>query len=330
MRTGGKKVSLKRDDLVRMFEGMLTIRRFEERVVELFARGALPGFVHLYIGEEAVAVGTCANLKDTDYITSTHRGHGHLIAKGGDLNRMMAELHGKKTGYCKGKGGSMHIADLELGILGANGIVGGGFPIAAGAAFAAQYKGTDAVCVCFFGDGASNQTTFHEALNLASIWKLPVVFVCENNMYGISMSQKRHQNIADVADRSSAYGIPGVTVDGNDVVAVYEATREAVGRARAGIGPSLVECKTYRWKGHFEGDPTNYRSQEELDEWKAKDPIKRLQEKLLDTKALTKLEIEKLDEQIRARVEAAVKFAEESPYPDVLETLDDVYTPVAS
>ncbi|HAA80615.1 MAG TPA: pyruvate dehydrogenase (acetyl-transferring) E1 component subunit alpha, partial [Thermoanaerobacter sp.] len=307
---------------------MVKIRKFEEKVAELFAQGKVLGFVHLYIGEEATAVGVCENLEDKDYITSTHRGHGHLIAKGGDLKYMMAELYGKETGYCKGKGGSMHIADATKGILGANGIVGGGFPIAAGAALSAKMRGTDQVAVCFFGDGASNQSTFHEALNIASIWKLPVVFVCENNLYGISMRQDKHQAIKDVADRAIGYGIPGVTVDGNDVLAVYEVAKEAINRARSGAGPTLVECKTYRYRGHFEGDPTIYRSKEEVEEWLAKDPILRLSKHILDNDVATEKELKDIEARIVEEVEEAVRFAEESPYPKEEAAVEDVYTDI--
>jgi acetoin:2,6-dichlorophenolindophenol oxidoreductase subunit alpha len=312
--------------LLAMYQTMLRIRLFELRVADLFAEGKLPGFIHLYVGEEAVATGVCAHLNDGDYITSTHRGHGHLIAKGGDLKLMMAELYGKKTGYCKGKGGSMHIADVELGILGANGIVGGGPPIATGAAFAMQYLEKDNVAVCFFGDGASNQGTFHEGVNMASVWKLPVVFICENNYYGISLSQAHHQSIIDVADRAAAYDIPGVVVDGNDVMAVYEAAGEAIKRARAGHGPSLVECKTYRHRGHFEGDPTTYRSQEEVESWLKKDPIPRFEASLKELGVLDDEGIAKIRAEIGKLVEEAITFAEESPFPDVSELLDDVYS----
>ena len=319
-------MAIEKDKLVWMYTNMLTIRRFEEKVIEYFASGSIPGFVHLYIGEEAVATGTCANLRDDDYITSTHRGHGHLISKGGDLNLMMAELFGKETGYCKGKGGSMHIADLDLGILGANGIVGGGPPIASGAALAAKYKGTDQVVACFFGDGASNQGTFHEGLNLASIWKLPVVFVAENNMYGISFSQKKSMSVPDIADRAAAYDLPGVVVDGNDVIAVYEAVGEAVKRARAGQGPTLIECKTYRHRGHFEGDPTVYRPKEEFETWKKRDPIPRFEAQLLQMDVLTQADLDKISAEIDQKIQQAIKFAEESPWPAVEEILDDVYT----
>jgi pyruvate dehydrogenase E1 component alpha subunit len=244
---------------------------------------------------------------------------------------MMAELYGKRTGYCKGKGGSMHIADVDLGILGANGIVGGGPPIASGAAFGIKYQGGDGVVACFFGDAASNQGTFHEGLNLASVWKLPVVFVCENNGYGISVSQARHQNISDVADRANAYDIPGVVVDGNDVMAVYEAASEAIKRARAGKGPSIIECKTYRWRGHFEGDPTPYRPKSEVDAWMKKDPIPRYEKTLKEMGVLTDAKIDAIKKEIGEQVDASVKFSEESAYPALAEIMDDVYTggPVA-
>ncbi|MBU2547684.1 MAG: thiamine pyrophosphate-dependent dehydrogenase E1 component subunit alpha [Proteobacteria bacterium] len=319
-------MSLDHETMAGMLGRMLTIRMFEQRVSELFAAGKIPGFVHLYIGEEAVAVGVCTALKDSDYITSTHRGHGHLIAKGGDLKRMMAELFGRSTGYCKGKGGSMHIADLDLGILGANGIVGGGPPLAAGAALAAQYRGTDQVAVCFFGDGASNQGTTHEAMNLAACWKLPVVFINENNMYGISCSTDRSMSITDVAERAAAYNIPGAVVDGNDVIAVNEAATEAIKRARNGLGPSLVECKTYRHRGHFEGDPCHYRSPEELEEWKTRDPVDRFSRQLLEMEIMTQDRIDGLRSEIAARLDEAVRFADESPLPEPGELTQDVYT----
>ncbi|NLY66398.1 MAG: pyruvate dehydrogenase (acetyl-transferring) E1 component subunit alpha [Tissierellia bacterium] len=311
-----------------MYRTMKRIREFETKAAELFAEGRIPGFVHLYIGEEAVATGVCANLKDSDYITSTHRGHGHIIAKGGDLKYMFAELFGRETGYCKGKGGSMHIADADRGILGANGIVGAGHNIAVGAGLSAKYRDTDQVCVCFFGDGSTNQGTFHEALNMASIWKLPVIFVCENNLYGISMHQSRHQAIQDVADRAVAYNMPGVVVDGNDVLAVYEAAKEAVDRARNGQGPTLIECKTYRHRGHFEGDPTVYRDEEEVKEWLQKDPIPRLVEFMLDNNVVTEEEIKKIDEEIAAEIKEAIKFAEESPFPPVEAAVEDIYTDI--
>jgi len=318
-------MEISKEILLGMYRKMLTIRRFEERAAELYAAGRMPGFVHLYVGEEAVATGVCASLSDKDFITSTHRGHGHVIAKGGKTDLMMAELYGKVTGYCKGKGGSMHIADVDLGILGANGIVGAGQPISVGAAFACKYKKTDAVAVCFFGDGASNRGTFHEAMNMASSFKLPVVFVCENNMYGISNYQKHHMNISDIADRAGAYGVPGVSVDGNDVIAVYEVASEAVARARRGDGPSIVECKTWRHRGHFEGDPAKYKDPEEQKAWLAKDPIPRIEAKLIELGMATQAEIDAMRAKVSEEIEAAVKFAEDSPEPGDDELLTDVW-----
>jgi pyruvate dehydrogenase E1 component alpha subunit len=318
-------MEISRETLLGMYRKMLTIRRFEERAAELYAAGRMPGFVHLYVGEEAVATGVCASLTDRDFITSTHRGHGHVIAKGGKTELMMAELYGKATGYCKGKGGSMHIADVDLGILGANGIVGAGQPISVGAAFACKYRKTDAVAVCFFGDGASNRGTFHEAMNMASSFKLPVVFVCENNMYGISNYQKHHMNISDIADRAGAYGVPGVSVDGNDVIAVYEAASEAVARARRGDGPSIVECKTWRQRGHFEGDPAKYKDPEEQKAWLAKDPIPRIEAKLIELGMATQADLDQMRAKVNEEIEAAVKFAEDSPEPGDDELLTDVW-----
>ncbi len=318
-------MEISKEMLLGMYRKMLTIRRFEERAAELYAAGRMPGFVHLYVGEEAVATGVCASLSDKDFITSTHRGHGHVIAKGGKTDLMMAELYGKVTGYCKGKGGSMHIADVDLGILGANGIVGAGQPISVGAAFACKYKKTDAVAVCFFGDGASNRGTFHEAMNMASSFKLPVVFVCENNMYGISNYQKHHMNISDIADRAGAYGVPGVSVDGNDVIAVYEAASEAVARARRGDGPSIVECKTWRHRGHFEGDPGKYKDPEEQKAWLAKDPIPRIEAKLIELGMATQADIDAMRAKVDEETEAAIKFAEDSPEPGDDELLTDVW-----
>lgn len=319
-------MDLTNDQLIELYVTMNKIRFFENRVAELFAAGKIPGFVHLYVGEEAVASGVCANLTDQDYITSTHRGHGHLIAKGGDIKLMMAELFGKRTGYCKGKGGSMHIADLDLGIMGANGIVGGGPPLATGAALACQYLENGRVAVCFFGDGASNQGTTHEAMNLATCWKLPVVFVNENNMYGISSCTINSMCVSNIAERAAAYDMPGVVVDGNDVIAVHEATGEAIARAREGKGPSLVECKTYRHRGHFEGDPCVYRPDEELAKWKERDPIPRIEEKLLEMKLLTNEKAEEIKSSLIKELADAEKFAEESPFPDISELTDDVYS----
>ncbi|TVM16915.1 pyruvate dehydrogenase (acetyl-transferring) E1 component subunit alpha [Oceanidesulfovibrio indonesiensis] len=318
-------MALSKQTLVHMFETMNRIRMFEQKLQEFFAAGEIPGFVHLYLGEEAVATGACAALTDKDMITSTHRGHGHLLAKGGDLKLMMAEIFGRQTGYCKGKGGSMHIADLDLGILGANGIVGGGGPLAVGAALAAKYKKTDHVALCFFGDGASNQGTTQESLNMASAWKLPLVFVNENNGYGISCPQCKSMAVVDIADRAAAYDMPGVVVDGNDVLAVFEAVTEAVKRARKGEGPSLVECKTYRWRGHFEGDACTYRCVDELEEWMAKDPLPRFESKLLESKTLSEKEVESIKARIGQEVEEAVRYAQESPLPPTSALMDDVY-----
>ena len=316
---------LPKKKMIEMFTTMVKIRMFEEKVSELFAANKIPGVVHLYIGEEAVAAGVSAALRPADYITSTHRGHGHLLSKGGEIKFMLAELLGKKTGYCKGKGGSMHIADIDLGILGANGIVGGGPPLAAGAALAAQYRGTDAVAVSFFGDGASNQGTTHEAMNLAACWRLPVIFVNENNGYGISCPTCKSMAVADIADRAAAYDIPGVVVDGNDVMAVFEAVGEAVKRARKGEGPSLIECKTYRWRGHFEGDACVYREDCELEDWVKKDPIPRFEKKLVAEGILTAEKVEEIRTAIAAELDAAIAFAEQSPLPEPSELLEDVY-----
>ncbi len=322
-------MDLSEEKQLHMYELMLRIRLFEEKVDAMFAEGTMPGLAHLYIGEEAVAVGVCSALRADDYIASTHRGHGHLIAKGGRLDRMMAELFGRDTGYCKGKGGSMHIADLELGSLGAMGIVGSGLPIAVGSALSAKMQGTDGVTVCFFGDGASNQGTFHEALNLASIWKVPAIFVCENNQYAISMSQSRHQAITNIADRASGYGLKGVVVDGNDVLSVYEAADAAVNAARAGQGPSLIECKTYRWRGHFQGDPgrgMRYRSAQEIETWMARCPIRRFKTYLLERGLASEASLEALRSEIAQEVEVAVQYAKNSPFPIPQDAKTDVYS----
>ena len=307
---------------------MLKIRYFEERVVDLYARGQIPGLAHLYIGEEAVATGVCTQLKENDFITSTHRGHGHVIAKGAEIKFMMAELYGKKTGYCKGKGGSMHIADMELGILGANGIAGGGLPIAVGAAMSAKWRGTDQVVVSFFGDGSSNNGTFHESINLASVHKAPVVFVCENNLYGISVGQNQHQAIKDISIRASGYNLPGVTVDGNDVIEVYGAASKAIKRARAGDGPTLMECKTYRIRGHHEGDPNQggrYRDKKDIEAWKKKDPLKRLADKLITDEVITKKKLAELEKDTRDEIDEAVKYASQSPFPALEDIYEDIY-----
>jgi len=318
-------LNLSKEKLVEMHRKMLQIRFFEEKVFELYAQNLVPGTIHLYLGEEAVAVGVCSTLRKDDYITSTHRGHGHCIAKGAELKRTMAEILGKKTGYCKGKGGSMHIADFSIGMLGATAVVGAGIPIAVGAGLSIKLDKTDRVVACFFGEGASNQGTFHEGINLASVWKLPVIFVCENNLYAMGTRQSKAMAIENISDRAVGYGILGMVVDGNDVLAVYEATQKAVERARRGEGPTLIECKTYRHKGHSRVDPARYRPKEEVEAWLAKDPIKRFKEKLLQTKTLTTSEIQKIESAVLAEVEEAVKFALESPYPTPEEALEDVY-----
>jgi pyruvate dehydrogenase E1 component alpha subunit len=319
-------MDISRDKLVLMYELMLKIRHFEERVRDLFAAGEMPGFVHLYLGEEAVAAGACAALDESDFITSTHRGHGHIIAKGGEMKRMMAELYGKATGYNKGKGGSMHIAAPALGILGANGIVGAGLPIATGAGLSAKLRGTGQVALCFFGDGASNQGTFHESVNIASAFDLPVVYVCENNMYGVGTRQCDVRNVEDIADRAVGYGIPGLAVDGNDVIAVYEACREAVERARSGRGPTLIECKTYRWQCHFEGEPDTYRSPEEVAAWKEREPIAPYRARLIEQGVLTEEQADAVEADVVRELDDAVEFARESPLPEPETALEGLWT----
>ncbi|MFK7915398.1 MAG: thiamine pyrophosphate-dependent dehydrogenase E1 component subunit alpha [Pseudomonadales bacterium] len=306
---------------------MVRIRRFEETAGKLMEDGKIPGALHLYVGQEAVATGVMMHLTNDDQITSTHRGHGHLIAKGGDFNRMFAELYGKATGYCKGKGGSMHISDMELGMLGANGIVGGGPPIAMGAGFSNKFRKTKNVSATFFGDGASNEGSFHEAANMAGLYKLPVLFVCENNGYGEYTPQANHQAIVDVADRAAGYGMPGVVVDGMDVFAVYEAAEEAVKRARRGEGPTLLECKTYRYYDHVgvRGMGLTYRTDEEVEQWRQRDPIDRFEDHLLKQKVLSKAKLEAIHADVQAQVDAAIKFAEDSPYPDISALTEDVY-----
>jgi pyruvate dehydrogenase E1 component alpha subunit len=317
--------NLPKEKLIEMYRMMVKIRLFEEKVFELYAQNLVPGTIHLYTGQEAVAVGVCSALRKDDYITSTHRGHGHCIAKGADVKRVMAEILGKKTGYCKGKGGSMHIADFSIGMLGATAVVGAGIPIAAGAGLSIKLRGTDHVVACFFGDGASNQGTFHEGINMAAIWQLPVIFVCENNLYAMGTRQSLVMRIENIADRATAYGIPGVVVDGNDVLAVYEAAFKAAERGRRGEGPTLIECKTYRHRGHSRVDPAKYRPKEEVEAWLAKDPIKRFKEKLIKFNVLTDIEIQQIDKEVAAEIEEAVKYAMESPYPVPEEALEDVY-----
>jgi len=311
-----------------MLRQMLTIRRFEERASVDYLAGKIYGVVHCYIGEEAVAVGVCSALDRGDRIISTHRGHGHCIAKGADLDRMMAELYGRQTGYCKGKGGSMHIADFGIGMLGANGIVAGGIAIVTGAGLAAQMEGKGGVAVSFFGDGAANAGPFHECLNIAATWKLPMLYVCENNLYAAQTAAASTHALSDVAARAAGYGIPGVVVDGNDIFAVYQAASRAVARARAGGGPSLIECKTYRWRRHTER-PTqiDLREQAEIEMWKGRDPIARLERQLRDQGDLDDAGRDALEREIMAALEAAVAFAEASPFPTPEQATEDVFSP---
>lgn len=313
------------DKLKDLYKQMWLIRFFEEKVDEFFAKGMIHGTTHLAVGQEASAAGACAVIEEKDKITSTHRGHGHCIAKGATVDKMMAELFGRTTGYCKGKGGSMHIADVEKGNLGANGIVAGGIPLAVGSALTAHMKKLDYVTLCFFGDGATNEGSFHEALNLASVWNLPVVFICENNQYGMSGPVKEMVNIEDIATRSESYGFPGVVADGNDIVEMMNVTNEAVERARKGEGPTLIEAKTYRWKGHSKSDAKKYRTREEEKEWKAKDGIKRFKEVLIEAAIITEEEAETLRQEAKKEVEDSVEFAKNSPMPTEDELLTDVY-----
>lgn len=313
-------------DPVKLLETMLRIRRFEEKVDQLFFAGKLPGMPHACTGQEASAAGVCAALEPGDLITSTHRGEGHLIARGADLYRLFAEVLGRRDGYSRGKGGTMHIADLSIGLLGTTGIVGAGIPIAVGAALAARMKGSDRIVVAFFGDGASNQGAFHEALNMAGLWKLPVVFACENNLYGMSVAQWRHQAIKDIAVRAQAYGFLGEVVDGNAVLDVLEAASRAVARARVGEGPTLLEMKTYRWCGHYGADPgTSYRKAEEVAAWKERCPVKRHTELLLKQGAITESELEELQERISNEVEEAANRALECPEPPLEAAQEDLF-----
>jgi pyruvate dehydrogenase E1 component alpha subunit len=309
-------VAVDRETLLSLYRTMLTIRLFERRVAREFRTGEIPGFVHMYVGEEAVAAGVCANLDDSDYITSTHRGHGHCIAKGCELGPMMAEIYGREDGLCKGRGGSMHIADFSRGMLGANAIVGGGIALATGAGLAASVRGSTQVAVAFFGDGAVNQGVLHESLNLASIWSLPVLYVCENNGFAESTPAAYATSVPDVATRAVAYGIPGVIVDGSDVVEVFTAAREAVNRARDGAGPTLLEVKTYRFMGHFEGDPDRYRDDEERELTRGRDAILSLRKGLVSGGHATEGELDALGTEIEAAVAQAVEFARASPFPD--------------
>jgi acetoin:2,6-dichlorophenolindophenol oxidoreductase subunit alpha len=304
---------------LQLYSVMVRIRRFEERTEELFRGGELPGFVHLSIGQEACAAGMCTALGPGDYITSTHRGHGHTIAKGAPTQRMMAELFGKATGSCRGKGGSMHIADFSVGMLGANGVVAGGINLAVGAALGARLRGSDQIAVCFFGDGATNRGPFHEGLNMAAVYGLPVIFFNENNQYGSTTSAGAAMRIVNVADRAVSYGMPGVMVDGNDALAVYDCAQEWVARCRAGEGPVLIEAKTYRMKGHYVGDPESYRDAADVQAWLDRDPIQRLRAQLEGS------DLHAIDVAAHEEIEAAVAFARDSPLPDPDEAFRDLF-----
>ncbi len=316
---------ISKDILKEMYKRMNEARAFEEKVSYFFARGMVHGTTHLSIGQEASGVASCMALNNDDLITSTHRGHSQVIGKGIDLNKMVAELLGKYTGYCKGKGGSMHIADVDAGNLGANGVVGGGHGISVGAALTQQMKKTGKIVLCFFGDGASNEGSFHEALNLASVWKLPVIFYCENNLYGMSVPQGKAMNIKDVADRASSYGIPGYIIDGNDAVEVYTKVGEVAKYVREGNGPVLIESKTYRWLGHSKSDAQIYRTKEEVEDWKKKCPIKRLRSYLIENKIMTEEELDKVEKDAKQAIEDAVEFANNSPNPPIETITEDVY-----
>ena len=316
------------EELKEALRKMYLIRRFEESAEDSYTRGLIHGTMHLSIGQEASAVASCMSLADDDQITSTHRGHGHCVAKGAEVSKMFAEFFGKETGYCKGRGGSMHIADVEKGNLGANGIVAAGIPIAVGAALTSKRLKTGKVVLCFFGDGANNEGAFHEALNMASIWKLPVVFVCENNKYGMSTSIERSTSVANIADRAASYSMPGVTVDGNDFDAVAEAVDAAIERARADEGPSIVENVTYRWRGHSKSDRNRYRTSEEISEWIEKDPISRFADSLVAHGVLDAAGVDAIENDVEKEISEGIEFAKSSPDPVISEVSRDVYTEV--
>jgi acetoin:2,6-dichlorophenolindophenol oxidoreductase subunit alpha len=318
-------LEISKEQLVDLFQTMVKIRRFEERVSQLFAEGYIPGFLHLSIGQEAVAAGVCANLREDDYITSTHRGHGHCIAKGADVKKMMAELFGKETGYCKGKGGSMHVADVELGILGANGIVGAGLPIAVGAALSAKSKGKGQIAVSFFGEGAAGTGYFHEALNMSAVLKLPVIFLCESNQYAEFTPRSTHLPVQTVAERSKAYGLQGYVIDGNNVVEVFSKLSPIVDSVRNGEGPVIVECFTNRWTGHYEGDPQRYRPSGEVESWRKQDPIINLEQVLLDQYYVGKAELEDIRTSVETELDEAEEFSKYSPLPQGGAALEDIY-----
>lgn len=318
-------MKLNKGKQVEIYESMLRIRRFEETAIENFSAGKIPGFIHSYIGEEAIAVGVCSALEPSDQITGTHRGHGHCLAKGMKMDRMMAELYGKATGYNKGKGGSMHIADFSVGILGCNGIVAGGIGMATGAAWGNQLLKNNRVVASFFGDGAMNRGTFHESVNMASIWNLPIIYVVEANGWGISFSTKDSIHITDLSERAKSYGIPGVAVDGYDVLAVNEVAQAAIARARGGQGPSLLVCNAPRMRGHEEGDPQTYRPKEDIQKAQKNDPILRFRSFLLSNEILSEKEIKEIEDRVEKEVKAAVQFSNDSPYPAPEEALNDLF-----
>ena len=321
--------NISKEKLVQMLERMWLIRHFEVRVMEVHAAGEFTGAAHPYIGEEAVAVGACAALEDTDYIAGNHRSHGHPLAKGGSVKRAMAELYGRVDGYCKGKGGSMHLADFSIGILGESGIVASSVPVATGAALAAKIRGEDFVSMVFFGDGASNQGACHESMNLAALWKLPVIFLCENNQFAVTTSYKDSVSVEHISDRAAAYDMPGVLVDGQDAIAMYEATREAVARGRAGEGPTLIEALTYRYEEHSLGlgrvRRGEYRTEEQINEWRERDPIDVLEHTLTAQGILTREECDAISQSKSEEVEEAIEFARNSPYPEPEELFDDMW-----
>ncbi len=318
-------MEIPKEELLRIYETMVTIRKFEETAEKNFLQGEIPGFIHLYIGEEAIGAGIISQLRKDDFITSTHRGHGHMIAKGADMKKMMAELYGKKTGYCKGKGGSMHIMSFDIGVLGANGVVAGGLPIAAGAGMAIKLKGTDQVVVCFFGDGATGRGAFHEALNWASVYELPIIFVNENNQYASTAKYERVVPVKSIAERAKAYNMPGISVDGNDLFEVYKVAKEAIERARIEKKPTLIEARTYRLKGHFVGDPEKYRDREEVEKWWKNEPIGRLEKYMIENGILTEEEKERIYTSAIEKVNEAVKYAQQSPFPEPQEALSDLF-----
>ncbi|MEM2896040.1 MAG: thiamine pyrophosphate-dependent dehydrogenase E1 component subunit alpha [Candidatus Bathyarchaeia archaeon] len=319
---------MEKEKLIELYESMVRIRFFEEKLIELALKGAVPGYPHLCIGQEASIAGVCVNLRKDDYVTGTHRGHGLNVAKGAKLDRLMAEILGKKTGYNKGKAGTMHASAFEEGVVGCFAVVGDGVPVSAGVGLSIKLKGKDQVVACFFGDGATNTASFHEGMNLAAVWDLPVIFVCENNLYAVTTRITTTTKVKRLSERAIAYGIPGITVDGNDVFAVYEEAKKAVEKARRGEGPTFLECLTYRFRGSSEGDPNRgltYRSAQELEEWMKRDPVKRFREKVIHDKALTQKELDDIDDKVKKEVEEATKFAYESPYPNPEEALEDLY-----